>query len=309
MRVFEAIRRDPPGITGTVLTIGSFDGVHLGHRAILREVTRRASACGGVPAVLTFRPHPREYFSPGHAPNLLTSERKKLSLFEEAGVRAVFMLQFDEHLANMDPDDFVEDIMLSRCGTREVVVGHDFRFGRGARGDFAHLEAMAGRLGFTVDQVEPLLIKGERVSSTLIRERVLQGDLDGVEDFLGRKYSVMGEVLRGRGIGAELGFPTANIRPHHSAIPAHGVYAATVLADGSEYLSAVNIGIAPTIRHTDLTIEAFILDFDRDIRDTEIEIVFHKRLRPEAKYPSREELVAQIARDVGNVRAYFAVTR
>jgi len=180
------------------------------------------------------------------------------------------------------------------------------QFGKGARGDLEMLSAMGRAHGFDVEEIPPLIVESERVSSTLIRERVLQGDLDTVEALLGRKYSITGEVQRGRGIGAELGYPTANIKPNHSAVPAQGVYIATAIVDGRRLPAAVNIGIAPTIRQEDLTIEAHILDFTAELAGEEIEIEFHKRIRPEKKFRNREELTAQIARDVQSVRDYFA---
>jgi riboflavin kinase/FMN adenylyltransferase len=187
-----------------------------------------------------------------------------------------------------------------------VIVGHDFRFGKDAAGDYALLLEMGAELGFRVGQVPPLMVDGERVSSTTIRERVLEGDLEEAEAFLGRPYSVVGEVVAGRGIGATLGFPTANVRAHHTAIPAQGVYAAEVLLGNRCYPAAVNIGIAPTIRHEDTVIEAFLIGFNEDIRGREMEIVFHERLRPEKKFASRQELTAAIHRDVETVRQLLA---
>jgi riboflavin kinase/FMN adenylyltransferase len=188
------------------------------------------------------------------------------------------------------------------------IVGHDFAFGKDARGNFEYLEQVAPQYGLEVRQVPPVIIQGERVSSTLIRERVLQGELENVELFLGRKYSIVGTVTTGRGMGSKLGFPTANVEPHNSAVPAHGVYVAEALLDGQRYRAAVNIGIAPTIRHEDIMIEAHLLDFSGDIVGKRIEIVFHKRLRPEKKYATLDELIAAIAEDVAEVRSFFEGT-
>lgn len=267
---------------------------------------QHARAAGGTAAVLTFDRHPRELFSPKHAPNLLTSLDKKLTLFEEAELDAALVLGFTQEVAALPPEVFVRGILHERCGARHVVVGHDFRFGRGASGDFATLEREAARYGATAEQMDALLLKGERVSSTVVRERILEGDLEEAEVFLGRKYSIRGKVVGGRGAGKTLGFPTANIAPHHRAVPAHGVYAAEATLDRGTFQAAVNIGIAPTIRNEDITIEAFLLDFDDDIRGCETELTFHKRLRPELWFPSKEALIAQIGRDVEDVRAYFA---
>ncbi|MCP4643410.1 MAG: bifunctional riboflavin kinase/FAD synthetase [bacterium] len=288
------------------LTIGSFDGVHRGHTGILDVVLAKAREIGGSACVLTLTPHPRQFFSPEHAPNLLTPDSKKLALLEAAGIDAALLLRFDEAVAALEPADFVQNVLVERCGVRELVVGHDFRFGRGAKGDYEFLCKAGKEHGFGVTQVPPLLFEGERVSSTLIRERVLEGDLVKAEQFLGRRYSMVGAVQRGRGMGVQLGYPTANIKPEKSVVPPHGVYVAEAVVAGKTYPAAVNIGIAPTIRHEDITIEAFILDFSGDIVDENIEVVFIERLRPEMKFESREELIAQIGRDVAVVRERLA---
>ncbi len=306
MRIVEDVRSSAEAFPRVVLTVGSFDGVHRGHRRILEHVIASARERGGTAALLTLRPHPREFFTPERAPNLLTTHRKKMELLEEAGLDVVFILKFDADVAGLEPEDFISEILCARCRAEKVVVGHDFRFGKGARGDFALLEAAGPRYGFTVEQVPPVMVDGERVSSTAIRECILQGDLERAKRLLGREYSIRGEVVSGRGIGTKLGFPTANIKPHHSAVPAQGVYVAEALVAGERRPAAVNIGIAPTIRHDDLTIEAFILDFSGNIRGEDIELVLHRRLRPERKFPSYDALIAQIAKDVEDVRAYFA---
>jgi riboflavin kinase / FMN adenylyltransferase len=302
IRVVENILEAGCGSPRFALTIGSFDGVHLGHRAILDSLVQQSAVIGAPCAVLTLRPHPREFFSPEHAPSLLTHDAKKWSLFEEAGIHAVFVLPFDASIAALEPEVFIQDILVSRCHAAAIVVGHDFRFGRNARGDFALLERLAPSLGYTVSQVPPLLMDGERVSSTLIRERLLVGDLEKAQAFLGRPYSISGMVVPGRRIGSTLGFPTANVQPHHSAIPAQGAYAARASVNCRSYSAAVNIGIAPTIRNEDLTIEAFLLDFSGNLEGSDIEIIFLRRLRSELKFPSTEALIAQIRRDVEEVR-------
>lgn len=308
MLVIDDILRTQPELGRVVLTAGSFDGIHRGHLRVIDDVTRRARALDGAAAVLTMRPHPRELFAPDHAPNLLTSETKKLELLEAAGVEAVFFLPFTESVANLTPRAFVDRILAGQCRARVIVVGHDFHFGRNAEGDYAFLAQCAEAAGFEVFETPPLFVHGERVSSTLIRERVLQGDLERVAEFLGRRYALLGQVAAGRGVGAELGFPTANIEPHHSAIPAHGVYVAEAVLRGQDRrcMAAVNIGVAPTIRQADIVVEAHLLDFEGDLRGRPIELVFHRRLRGEQKFPGRAALIAQIERDVAAVRAYFA---
>lgn len=306
MRIIEDVRCTDEVFPGLVLTIGSFDGVHVGHQTILKSVVDMARKLNGTPAVLTMHPHPREYFSPEHAPNLLTSLDKKFELLEEAGVEVVYVLPFDQSTSDMEATDFIDDILAKHCHAVAVIVGHDCRFGKGAKGDFELLNHMGAEFGFTVQQVPPILVEAERVSSTLIRERLLQGDLHGIEELLGRKYSLVGEVVKGRGKGIELGFPTANIKPDHNAVPLQGVYIAEAIIDGTPYPSAVNIGIAPTIRNEDVTIEAHVLDFTGELLGSQIEIRFHERLRSEKKFSSLDALMEQIKIDVQATRDYFA---
>jgi len=306
--IIEDIRAQSSPHPRSVVTVGSFDGIHLGHRLILDRVVALAKQRDAVPAVLTMNPHPREFFAPKNAPNLLTADKKKRQLLAEAEIGALFLLPFDRRTADMDPQDFIAHIIHEHCRAVAVVAGHDCRFGKGARGDVHLLREFAPKLGYEVEEVPPLFIESERVSSTLIRERVLQGDMARVERLLGRKYSITGEVVSGRGIGVTLGFPTANVRPNHSAIPAQGVYIAEVLINGDRHPAAVNIGIAPTIRQEDLTIEAHLIDYSGVLTGREIEVVFHRRTRPEKKFRSRDELQEQIARDIQSVRDYFGAS-
>lgn len=306
MQIIENVHTTDKVFPNVVLTVGSFDGVHQGHRRIIQQLVERARELNGTPALLTMRPHPREFFSPDNLPNLLTSYDKKMALLDEAGIEVVFVMPFNAKTAVIDPYTFVEEILHTRCHARSLIVGHDCRFGKEAQGNFTLLESLAPQFGFEVREIAPVLIDGERVSSTLIRERILVGDLPAAETLLGRPYSISGKVAPGRGIGKTIGFPTANIHPYHTAIPAQGVYIAESIVAGKRYPSAVNIGIAPTIRNEDFTIESHILDFSDDIHGAEIEVLFHKRLRQEQKFPDKEALIHQIERDVDEVRSFFA---
>ena len=307
MRIVEDVRQFTEALPHVVLTIGSFDGVHLGHRKLVDRVLARAREKGGTAALMTLRPHPREVFSPANAPNTLTPPRMQERLLAEMGLDVLFVLPFNAEVAGLPRDAFLEQLVLERAGARELVVGHDFAFGKGALGNYEYLCEVAPHYNLDVEQVPPFVVRGERVSSTLVRERIVQGELEDVEVFLGRKYAILGEVIRGRGIGgSKLGYPTANIDPHKMAVPAHGVYVAEAWVDGMPLMAAVNIGIAPTIAHQSVMVEAFILDFDGKLVGKEIEVTFLKRLRPEKKYPDYEALVAAIDQDVRNVRAYFA---
>ena len=308
MRIVDDVRTFSEHLPDVVLTIGSFDGVHLGHRRIIDAVVRDARALGGTASLMTLRPHPRQLFSPATAPNILTGGRKKEALLAEAGIDVLFVLPFNAEVAALEPEDFVREIVVRRCAARKLIVGHDFNFGRRARGNYEFLQAVAPAHGFEIAQAPALVIEGERVSSTLVRELVLQGELDHVERFLGRRYSVVGEVITGRQMGRKLGYPTANIKPHNNAVPANGIYIAEALFDGRRIMAAVNIGIAPTIRHEDTMIEAHLLDFNEELVGKTLEIVFHKRLRPEKKFDSLEALILAIDADVAETRRYFCVS-
>lgn len=306
MRIIENVWDWHDTFPKLILTVGSFDGVHLGHRRVLSMVAESARKLGGTSGLMTFRPHPREFFAPASPPNLLTPDAKKFTLIDEAGVDVLLVLPFEARVANMDRREFVTEIIQARCGAVQVVVGHDFRFGREALGDYHYLKRMGPPLGFDVIQAPPLYIEGERVSSTAIRESLLQGDLDKARIFLGRPYSIVGEVIQGRGVGHQLGFPTANIAPYHTAVPAHGVYAAQVKFGNQTLPAAVNIGIGPTVRQEVMLIEAHVLDFSGNLHGRQMEVVFYKRLRPERRFATRRELSAAIDEDVAAVRNWFS---
>ncbi len=306
MRIIEDVQKTSEVFPNLVLTIGSFDGVHLGHQRILEELIATARYCSGTAALLTLTPHPRQIFAPENAPNILTCDAKKAELLAQAGIDVLYMLPFDAAIAAFSPREFVEEIVVKRCHAKVLIVGHDFCFGKNAEGDYEYLSRIAPDYGFSVRQIAQRVIQGERVSSTLIRECILQGEVERVEHFLGRKYSIRGTVESGRGVGRKLGFPTANLRPHCDAIPANGVYAAEAWLEGVSYPAAINIGVAPTIRHNSTAIEAHLLDFEKqDIVGEVMEVVFHKRIRPEKKFESLEALIEAIDRDVEAIRAYF----
>lgn len=309
MHIIEDVRTTAQQFPRVVLTIGCFDGVHLGHQQILDTLLDEAQASNGTPAVMTLEPHPRQYFFPDNAPNLLTDTAVKQRLLEEYGIQVLYTLPFDHDTAVMSPQQFVASILVKRCNVVKVIVGHDFAFGHNARGDYDYLLMAAQQHGFSIRQIPPLIIGSQRVSSTLIRERVIQGEVENVEQYLGRKFSLTGRVIPGQGIGRILGFPTANLDVGLCAVPAHGVYAAEAVVQGKRYVAAVNIGIAPTIRDAHPLVEAHLLDFSGELNADTMEIVFHKHLRPEKKFSSRDALSAAIAADVQYIRDYFSDMR
>lgn len=304
MKIIRDVRKAPPYFERLVLTIGCFDGVHLGHQAIIQAVIEEAKRIHGIPGVMTLEPNPRLYFSPAHAPNLLTDLPTRCKLLQSLGVEVLFILPFDKATATMTAKEFVDVIIVERCRAQIIVVGHDFSFGQSAAGSYEFLAALAPRYGFHVRQVPPLIIGGQRVSSTLIRERVLQGEVEDMDIYLGRKFSLCGKVVPGSGIGKVLGFPTANVDVGTCIVPAHGVYAAEAILDETRWKAAVNIGIAPTIRAATPLIEAHLLDFEGNLVNRSMELIFYRRLRPEKKFASREELITAIRHDVETVRKF-----
>lgn len=287
------------------LTIGSFDGVHLGHRRLLDALVNTARERNLVPAVMTLRPHPRRFFFPDDPPCLLTAPEQQEALLREAGVERLYVLPFDEKTAGMDRHVFFQ-LLVDRCAARALVIGHDFRFGRNAEGNYEYLREAAAARGIETRQVDALVIGGQTVSSSLVRELVLTGQMEQVPRFLGRPFSLYGTVVSGKGLGSRIGYPTANVSAPHALLPAHGVYAVVARrSSGERWASAVNIGIAPTLGGNPPTVEAYLLDFTGDLRGQPLELFFYHRLRPEFRFPSLDALVRAIDADVATVRSFF----
>jgi riboflavin kinase/FMN adenylyltransferase len=284
------------------LAIGNFDGVHLGHRAILESLRSRAANHGLEPCVMTFEPHPREFFSPVTAPARLTSLREKLEMFEEAGVARVYLSRFDHKLASMSAQAFMDDI-LRRLDARLILVGADFRFGADRVGGIPLLR----EAGFDVENVPDLLVKGERVSSTAIRKALAEGDLDHAAALLGRPYSLSGHVTHGDKLGRVLGYPTANIHMLHDRPPLFGVYAVKLSGIGEVPLPGVaSLGVRPTMKVDGRpTLEVHLFDFNQDIYGCHVHVIFLKKLRDEEKFPDLEALKRQMAIDEEMARDYF----
>lgn len=289
-----------------VLTIGSFDGIHLGHQKILSTVIERARAAGGTAALMSLWPHPKAFFNAGDTIPLLTDPTQKEALLRDFGLEVYFILPFTSAVARMEPAEFLSDIILGKCGASRVVVGHDFTFGARARGDFDFLRTEGERSGLVAEMVEPVTLDGERVSSTRVRTLVSAGDMEAARVLLGRPYSASGVVSRGRGLGNGLGYPTANIAPDNGILPARGIYAAKVPLNGTVYLAAVSIGIAPTLPHEKPVIETHVLDFAGDLAGRRLEIQLFHRLRDEKKFDSVDALKLGIAQDIVSIRQYFA---
>jgi riboflavin kinase/FMN adenylyltransferase len=291
-----------------VLAIGNFDGLHLGHRALLERLTNTARQHGLPPAVMTFEPHPRELFSPEQAPARLTSLREKLALLESCGIEEVFLLHFSRKLAGLTAEEFIERVLVQGLGARHLIIGDDFRFGKGRAGDFAMLQAAGLQHGFGVEAMHTIEIDGERVSSSAVRDILGAGDLEHAARLLGRPYSIAGRVVHGDKIGRKLGFPTANIQLKRKRVALTGVFAVTVSGLDKRHLpGAASLGVRPTLGlGLRPVLEVHLFDFDREIYGQHLTVHFLHKLRDEARYDSLEALTAQIARDVATTQDYFA---
>jgi riboflavin kinase / FMN adenylyltransferase len=305
MNVYDDVTICEPSLSNLVLTIGSFDGFHRGHQYVVDEVIRIAREQGGTAGLMSLWPHPKTYFNPGPEPDLLSTPSEKKRLLESAGLDSYFVLPFNDKVASMDREDFLQEIVLKRCGATCLVIGHDFSFGKGARGDITYLKDRAGTLGFEVVELSALEWGSERVSSTQIRNLVKSGAMEDTHALLGRPYVLSGPVIRGRGLGRGLGFPTANIAPPEKLLPAFGIYAARVSWPGYSALGAVNIGLAPTVEHAGPMIEVHLLDTEMDLVGIELEVSLYHRLRGEEKFPDLATLKEAIARDILSIREYF----
>jgi riboflavin kinase/FMN adenylyltransferase len=292
------------------LAIGNFDGVHRGHQELVRVARERAAATGAAAGVLTFTPHPAKIFAPALAPPLIVSLERRLELLGQAGADVGIVEEFTPALAAVEAEDFVRDVLVGGLGAREVVVGWDFSFGRGRRGNPALLRDVGAALGLGVTVVPPVTVDGLVCSSTKVREFVLEGRVEGAALLLGRPAELQGAVVRGAGRGRGLGIPTANVRPEAELVPKVGIYAARahVLdatgAIASTHKAALSIGSNPTfVAAGAVTIEAHLLDFDADLYEKRLRIEVLHRLRDERRFDSVEALLAQIAVDVAETRA------
>jgi riboflavin kinase/FMN adenylyltransferase len=282
----------------SVVTIGSFDGIHLGHRRLMEMAKDSASELNSVSVVLTFHPHPLKVVNPEAKTKLITTFEKKIELIEETGIDYLVYITFTPEFANMQPEDFVKNIIVKKLNPLKIIVGHDFGFGANKSGNIALLEKLSVEFGFELSVVEPVIIDDEIVSSTLIRRLVITGKVCAVKRFLGRDYSVHGGVVKGCGRGRQLGFPTANIVPEEELFPKDGVYVTHVRINDKFYDSVTNVGSNPTFDDALRRIESYIFDFDGDLYDKEIEVFFLERLREEIKFNNVNELESRIKKDI-----------
>lgn len=301
-----------PGLDATpaavALTIGNFDGVHLGHQAMLARLRQVARSRLLPSAVFTFEPHPREFFAPEQAPARLTSLREKLELLEGQGVDYVFLCRFGEKLARMSAEDFVAQVLVARVHARWILVGDDFRFGAKRGGDIALLKRLGSRYGFEAEALSSVTAPdGTRVSSTAVREALAAGDMARAALLLGRPYSISGRVVEGEKLGEKLGFPTANVQMKHNRPPLSGIFAVELCGLEGQCLPGVaSLGVRPTVKEGGApTLEVHLFDFSERIYGAHVQVRFLCKLRDEEKYPTLDALAAQIARDVSAAKQFF----
>jgi riboflavin kinase/FMN adenylyltransferase len=292
-----------------IMTIGNFDGVHLGHQMIFRKLSQRAREIGGTSLVLTFDPHPLKVLAPERCPFLITPTAKKLSIIQGCGLDVIICLPFTQKLASLSPMAFVEHVLVRTIGIREIYVGYNFAFGKGRQGSIALLQELGQDYGFLVHIIEPIAIEGRVVSSSMIRQWLQQGHVDEAARLLGRLYSVTGTVVEGYRKGRELGFPTANVRSTDELIPSRGVYAVTVDWRGRRYEGVGNIGFNPTFGRTQLSVEIHLFNFAEQLYGETVEVSFVKKIRDERAFPSVAALVKQISQDVETAHTLLATYR
>jgi riboflavin kinase/FMN adenylyltransferase len=297
---------EPPS-GGSAVTVGTFDGLHVGHRALVARILDAADD-GLVSTVLTWDRHPFVTLRPDRVPPLLSSVARKIELIEEAGVDVCVVLAFDRELSTWPPERFASEVLAAGLGARRVIVGEGWRFGHRAAGDVDLLRRLGTELNFAVDAIGLEGARGEVVSSTRVRGAITSGDMELVAALLGRRFDIDGEVVRGAARGVALGYPTANLAVDPAlACPARGVYAGRAFAEGAWHPAAINVGVNPTFggdeASTPIQIEAYLLDFDGDLYGTQLRVEFWRRLRDELRFGSVDELVEQIGEDVEATRA------
>jgi len=300
MKIFDCIPEGKTVFTNPILTIGSFDGVHMGHRRILSAMQNIARKKSGQPVVMTFTTHPRKIITPHTPPRILTTKEEKIRAIADTGIDTIILLDFTREMSQMRADEFLNEIVLKKIGIIDIVVGYDHAFGRDREGTFEFLKERSRVRGVGVTRVEPKNFYSKPISSTWIRAEVEDGNVMLANALLGRQYTVSGTVVGGAGRGRKIGFPTANILPFDSdkIIPKDGVYAVYVTIEGKlRRQGMLNIGSNPTFRNMERTIEVNVFNFDGDLYDKTVEIEFHERLRDEVKFASVDSLVAQLEKD------------
>jgi riboflavin kinase/FMN adenylyltransferase len=298
----------PVGYPRPVATIGNFDGIHLGHQQLMRDLVSRAREIGGVPAVVTFDPHPLQVLAPNNAPRQIQTLRQKLVTLECLGIELVILIPFTREFAQTTAWDFAVRILHEQLKVREIYVGPNFAFGHRREGSFKLLKEIGEEKGFLVGKIHQVQFRGSRVSSTAVRQALLSGQAGLARRLLGRAFALEGEIVHGTSTGAGIKVPTANLSTANELIPRHGVYVTMLSLDGRRHRGVTNIGVRPTVGgsgSSSVTIETHVLDFAQDVYDKQVKLEFLLRLRDERRFPDTVALVTQIQRDVGRARRFF----
>ena len=282
----------------TVVTFGVFDGIHIGHQAVIKTLLQRAVQGKLMSVLVGFYPHPLAFLSPERCPPILTPLSKRVNLLQQFGIDKIVVLSFDEQIATMSPESFVEKVLLEKCRAKHVVVGYACQFGKNRAGNAQRLAEISQDYPFDVTIVPPTEINGAPVHSTRIRQALARGDLQWSSQLLGRPYSLIGEVIKGEGRGRQLGFPTANIDTRNQICPPNGVYAIRAKLEGKWLDGVLNIGTRPTFNELNFQVESYFFDFNETIYGKSVEIFFVEKIRSERKFPNLQSLIQQIQRDV-----------
>jgi len=311
MKIFDHLDQISEPLKNAVITIGNFDGVHIGHQALFHEVTEKAEAIGGTSCAMTFEPHPLRVLKQNNHPPLITLYEQKLELIERSGIEVLICVPFTHTFASLAAGEFIEDVLVRKIGMKAIIVGEDYSFGKKREGNIDFLNSYAPRCNFEVivaNWIKASKHFPDRISSTKIRELVIAGNMEQAQKMLGRFYQIRGQVVSGRNRGGKLlGFPTANINLHDELCPKTGIYAVTVEHHDRKYRGVANIGYSPTFDDCEFTIEVHILDFEDDIYGEKIRVNFHKRIREEIKFDNISELSEQIKKDVQAARGILAL--
>jgi riboflavin kinase/FMN adenylyltransferase len=304
MKIFESLNISEK-FANPVLTIGNYDGLHAGHRMIIEKVKAKATELRGTSMLMTFNPHPMSLLAPEKQIGLITPLHAKKRIIEETGIDVLILVPFTPEFRAIDPEHFVKDILLERLGIKGLIVGYDFKFGKGGKGDVSLLKHFSDELGFFFEEVSAITVHGEKIGSNRIRKMIQHGETEKVIAFLGRPHMIEGKVVKGFGRGTGFGFPTINLETTFDLVPKEGVYVTQIEIGGAKYHAVTNVGRNPTFDGEALTVETFILDFSGDLYGKAVTLYFYNRIRDEMKFASVDELLERIKMDVEIARGYF----
>jgi riboflavin kinase/FMN adenylyltransferase len=306
MQLIRGLHNLTQSLPPSAVTIGNFDGIHLGHQQVLQQLKTIADKSALCSAVIIFEPQPIEFFAPDKAPKRLARFREKIAYLKSQEVDYLLCLKFDQPFSELSAEQFVQDLLVNRLSTRHLVIGDDFRFGKNRSGNFESLQGFGKQYGFDVDNTETLLFDGIRVSSTRIRESIQNDDFTLAATLLGRPYSLSGKVTHGKKLGRQLGFPTINIKMGSKTLIVKGIFAVMVKGIDNRVLQGVaSLGTRPTVNGVDSILEVYILDFNQDVYGYSVEVDFLHKIRDEKKFDSLEELTVNIEQDIVLAKQYF----